>query len=408
MYKNIIKQIWKTRKSQLWLLSELFIVFLLLWYVVDFLFSAYYVNTEPKGYDTHNVYHVSVHINPQLTADYEGDEWTDAFFQMFSRIREYPGVESACYYGGTVPYEVGRMFQGYTIDSTQVVLANVRMVNKEFFNVFKVDIEKGTISNWDVKSYPRQAVMSRDMADNLFGTQEPEIGIRFFDYYSLEKKYTLGAIAARTKLSEYDRYTPFIYVPIEDWMLDSKYAWAPMVAIRISDTAKANFIERFSHDMRGFSVGPFNFSAILAYDEVKILHDTDTNNYIRTAVALISFFIFNITLGILGTFWFRTRKRKGEIAIRMALGASRCQIFKEMISEAFIMLAVAILPAIVVAVNLWYLGLTITTWMDATLARLFIGLLISSFFMALLVFLAVGYPAYQAMRVKPAENLLEE
>lgn len=263
---------------------------------------------------------------------------------------------------------------------------------------------QGNLDNWDIGTYPCPAIPSEDLADSLFHGR-PVIGQPFFDYYGPFRRYTLGGIAPRTKLTEYDRYAPFIYVPAEEWMLTE---WAPMLSVRVNEKVEEGFVDRFTTDMRNLAIGPFYFSQIKAYDEAKKIYDTKTNNYLRTSVALVLFFIFNVILGVLGTFWFRTRKRRGEIGLRLALGASRKDIFKELLIEGLLILIIAIIPALVVCMNIWVVDLTINVWMDPTLLRFLAGIGLTLLLMMLMIVFGVWYPAIQATKVQPAEALHEE
>lgn len=404
MFNTILKQIWNKRKSNAWLFIELTLVFILLWFVVDYQYTAFNVTHEPKGYDTRHVYFVSIGINPNLQEEYKEEAWKDSYLQIFRQVKEYPGVESACYYGGTIPYEEGAMFQGYTVDSIHRYVANIRMVSKDFFEVFKVNMLQGNLDNWDVATYPRPAILSQDLADSLFQGR-PVIGKPFFDYYDPQKKYNLGGIASRTKLTEYDRYEPFIYVPAEDWMLTR---WSPIISVRVNENAEKGFVDRFTADMRHLAIGPFYFTRIGAYDEAKLIYDTKTNNYLRSSLALVIFFIFNVILGVLGTFWFRTRKRRGEIGLRIALGASKVKVFNELIVEGILILLIAIIPSFIICLNIWFADLTINTWMDSTVIRLIIGLAITLLMMFLMIIIGIWYPARQATKIQPAMALHEE
>lgn len=404
MLTTLLKQIWTKRKSNGWLFVELFFVFIILWYVFDFLFTVLYTSHEYKGYDTNHVYNVSIQVNPNLREEYPGEAWTNSYLQIVRQVSEYPGVESACYYGGTIPYEEGTMTQSYTTDSLHTYRANIRMVSKDFFKVFRVELLEGSLENWDILSYPRPAIASRDLADSLF-QGKPVVGQFFYDYYVPDKKYTLGGIVPRTKHTEYDRYEPFIYVPTEEWMLTQ---WSPLLSIRVNEAAEEGFIDRFTADMRNLAIGPFYFSQVKSYDEAKEIHDTTTNNYIRTALAVVSFFVFNIIISILGTFWFRTRKRRGEIGLRIALGASRATIFKELTAESALILLIATLPALIICFNIWFADVTVNVWMNPTLLRFIIGTGSTFLLMLLMVVAGVWYPANRAAKTEPAEALHEE
>lgn len=404
MLTLIIKQLWHKRRANGWLLAELFLVFIILWYVLDCLLTAFVVTHQPKGYNTQGVYHVSIATNPTIENRFDKEARHDSYLQILRRVSEYPGVEAACYYGGTTPYEEGTMHQGYTTDSVHCYIANIRMVSREFFEVFQVPLEAGSLDGWDVPAYPRPAIVSRDLADSLFNGR-PRLGTPFFDYYWSAYKYTLGGIAPRTKHTEFDRYSPFIYVPVQEWMIEQ---WAPLMSLRVRPEAEEGFADRFTADMRSLAIGPFYFTQIKSYDEAKEIYDTQINNYLRTANALIAFFVFNIVLGVLGTFWFRIRKRRGEIGLRMSMGASRKAISRELFAEAFLLLFAAVIPAFIICFNVYYMDITVNVWMDATPARFFTGTAITLLFMLLLVAIGVWYPARRAMTIQPAEALHEE
>ncbi|MDL2299436.1 ABC transporter permease [Bacteroides sp. OttesenSCG-928-E20] len=404
MLTIIIKQLWNKRRANGWLLAELFLVFIILWYVIDFLITAFVVTHQPKGYTTQHVYHVSITANPNLEADYTPETRADAYLQLLRQIENYPGVEAVCYYGGTVPYEEGTMFQGYSTDSVATYGATIRMVSSEFFDVFRVPLEAGSLDGWDVPAYPRPAIVSTDLADSLFNAQ-PRIGQPFFDYYWPAYNYTLAGIVPRTKHTEFDRYTPFIYVPVQEWMLAQ---WTPMTALRVRPEDEEGFASRFAADMRSLAIGPFYFTQIKAYDEAKEIYDTDINNYIRTATALILFFIFNIVLGVLGTFWFRIRKRRGEIGLRMAMGASQPAISRELFGEGVLLMLLAVIPAIVICLNLYMMDVTVNVFMEPSFGRFLMGIGITLLLLLFMVTVGVWYPARQAMAVQPAEALHEE
>lgn len=51
--------------------------------------------------------------------------------------------------------------------------------------------------------------------------------------------------------------------------------------------------------------------------------DTDKVN---SQAIVVLFLLVNVFLGLIGTFWFRTRRRRGEIALRLAMGSTKSQV----------------------------------------------------------------------------------
>ena len=51
---QLLKQIWNERRSNGWLWAELLIVFVVLWYIVDWTYATARTYYEPLGYDITN------------------------------------------------------------------------------------------------------------------------------------------------------------------------------------------------------------------------------------------------------------------------------------------------------------------------------------------------------------------
>ena len=52
---QLLKQIWNERRSNGWLWAELLIVFVVLWYIVDWTYATARTYYEPLGYDITNI-----------------------------------------------------------------------------------------------------------------------------------------------------------------------------------------------------------------------------------------------------------------------------------------------------------------------------------------------------------------
>lgn len=217
--------------------------------------------------------------------------------------------------------------------------------------------------------------------------------------------YRVAAVLPRHKLGDYERYEPFIYLPA-----DKALFWQH-VAIRVSPDHVAGFAERFRRDMQPvFDRGIFYLDNIRSYDDMKEAYDVQegTVNYLNTVYAVATFFLFNVFLCVFATFWYRTRKRRCEIALRMALGSSRRVLMRYFLLEGLTLLLLAVIPALVIAFNIQWADLTVHTLLDVSVMR-FVECFGGAFLlMALMIVLGIWYPARRAMKVQPAEALHDE
>ena len=415
MIHSILHQIWNQRRSNGWLFAELLIVFTLMWYCVDVLYGFAHAERQPKGYDLEHVYKIRISCNPTQIVPCTSEDslqtfWFKPMEEVLRRIRQYPAVESAATWLGTDTYTRGRVYQGYTTDSVHVVETTVRYVSPEYFDVMRIPLLQGNVSDWNSTASPLPAVVTRDLADSLFQTSAGAVGREFLDYYSGGLRYRVSAVCALQKTDDYARYGPFVLTPFPGWFYEDQYL--PFISLRIRPEADTdNFAARFYQDMMSqLQVAPFYLFDIQSYKDQKIERDAaeGITPYIRSARLIVIFFVFNVFIGLMGTFWFRTRHRRSEIALRMAMGSSRRKVMVYFLSEGIMLLLMAAVPALVVAFNIQVADLTVHTLMDVTGGR-FAGCFVAAVLLLGLVIVAgIWYPARRAMKIQPATALHDE
>ena len=239
------------------------------------------------------------------------------------------------------------------------------------------------------------------------------MGREFLDYYSGGLRYRVSPYypsCALQKTDDYARYGPFVLTPFPGWFYEDQYL--PFISLRIRPEADTdNFAARFYQDMMSqLQVAPFYLFDIQSYKDQKIERDAaeGITPYIRSARLIVIFFVFNVFIGLMGTFWFRTRHRRSEIALRMAMGSSRGRIRWQLLGEGLLLLALASIPALMICINMVMADVTFTEATDATWGRFVICVSIVWILMALMVIAGIWYPASRAMKVQPAEALHDE
>lgn len=116
----------------------------------------------------------------------------------------------------------------------------------------------------------------------------------------------------------------------------------------------------------------------------------------------------NIFLGMLGTFWFRTRKNRSEIALRMAVGCSRVNVFGYYMLEGLLLLVLAAVPAILICLNMQMADLTVHTLMEPTFGRFLFCFALAMLLLGMIISLGIYFPARKAMQIVPADALHNE
>lgn len=420
MIRLLISQLWNQRRANTWVFAGLFPVCVLLWYAIDLIYNFEGAALRPKGYDTSCVFDLQVETKPiEMLADEDNRRAGEDFTYLYNLIKDYPGVEEAAWHYGSVPYTDEVMFEGYCAhtDSLHTVGCKIRYVSPSYFRVFRLRPVAGTLdeARWRAAEHPMPALMSAGLADSLFhtaGADAAALGRTCFNPYWLNSaspvtNYRVMAVLPPHKLDDYRRYEPFIYLPAPG---ERPLFWQH-VAIRVHPDYVAGFAERFLRDMQQpFDRGIFYLHHIRSYADMKRAYDIaqGTVNYLNATYSVVAFFVFNLFLSILGTFWFRTRKRRAEIALRMALGCPRGGILRHYLAEGMLLLLAAALPAFVVCLNMQVADLTVHTLVDATWPRFFGCFFGAVALMAAVVMAGIWFPARSAMRIRPAVALHDE
>lgn len=429
MLRMIWKQLWNNKGANAWISLELLLVFSLLWYIVDYLFVLGYNESLPSRRDINHTWQVGVALLPTDHPEYDAAEADSAaleanFLRLMDRIREAEGVEavavmndcstpvsgSYCSNEYRNPVDTARTMWGQTIGFDP---------RWDFFRVFRhTDPEGNPVStagqDW---SDPRAAVLGKAMAEALFADGRA-VGQEITDNYEGGGRYRILAVLGDTKRFDYLRPQPVIYTPFRvsaDDCLDV------VIAVRSSDQiADGVFKDRFKQRMsKEARVGNFYLKNVKSFD--KISADTDKSfgqtGTIRTYQSVMLFFLLNIMLCVMGTFWYRVNRRRGEVGLRMAMGSARSGVRRLLFLEGLSLLTVVALVASVVNAQLVYLGMLDTLgqasnamgyFPDRMVPRFLVTTLLTWIVLSLAILLAIWLPASRAARLEPAEALRYE
>lgn len=415
MIRHILTVIWNCRRANLWIVVLLSVVTLLLWYALDIVYNYEAAASGHIGYDYDGTY--IVEIREKNLEEQAGDGILDDKLAALQMMRSYPGVSSVGLSLGSGAFDDNRMFEGYCThtDSTRTVSTMVRYADRGYFDVFDVKPLYGEISEgvWFPQEYPVPVAVTEDLADSLFVDAAAALGQTMFNPYfwmnGVVTDYKIVAVVPRQKFDEYARYEPMIYLPCDD----NKYnlAYVEAFHLKVDPRARAGFEERFAEDFRhALDTDNIYFSGIRSYDSLREARNisTGTVNYLNITYGIIGFFMFTVFLTVFGTFSIRMRRRRSEIGLRMAMGASRGRLTAEYVMEGILILLLASVPALLIAAHLAYGELTINTLTDMSAERFAVCFIGAVALLGAVITAAVWPSVRSAVRVSPSESLHEE
>jgi hypothetical protein len=426
MLKSVFTQILNRKRSNSWIVVELFLVFILVWYIVDYFFVLGYNYSIPDHRDIRHTWNVVIAEYPDVYPQYRPEESAGEaleanFARIIQTIRNYPDVEtvsvsdiasepgSSDYFGAflcsvddTSHYENG---QTASLDP-----------QSDFFRVFGYTADNGRtpVSTGDFDwSDPNGIVIGQSVAKRLFSDGRAT-GKELHDLYR-DRNYVVLGIVDDTKRFDYERPQNTCY---KAFRLDSVSLRKAKIAVRSkASVPDASFREAFGKEMaNSLQTGNFYFKKITPY--AKIAADTKDRygmtNEIRQHACLMIFFLLNILLCVTGTFWYRIHARREETGIRKAMGSTNGGIRNIFLTEGLCLLTMAMLPAMIVEANFVYAGLIDTLGRvnldtaylpDRTALRFLVTNGITWVIMAAVIVAAIRLPARRAAAMPPAEAL---
>lgn len=421
MIKHVFILIWNQRKTNSWILTELFLASVCLWFVVDYFYVLGNVLRQPSGFDISYTYRIDL---SERTPD--SDEYIDPLHKesttgedlltIVDRIHQHPDIEavslskasqpySATGYSGSLPYR-----QLYYTDTIGIT-AQEYLVTPSFFMVFRNRPDDETNDMLARALRAETIILSEDTKIRLLGDDLPYGKEIRLDHESDSKK--LEMVCAPVRWTEYFKSHNCFYRLLSDDSViknvDSTNLSDYELCVRVKPGSDSEFSVNFTRDMaNSLSAGNVYLADVRSSSVIRkaVVAPEEGNVIIRFSLFL--FILINIFLGVSGTFMFRTQHRRSEMGLRIAVGSSKKKLRCLLITEGLILLTLAIVPAMLVDFNMAVAGFINEEWEEFTLLRFVIGIATTYLIMSLMIVTGIWYPAKRTTKIQPTEALKDE
>ncbi|WP_300693741.1 FtsX-like permease family protein [uncultured Bacteroides sp.] len=413
MTKKLFIQIKNEWRSNLWLALELLLVSVVMWYVVDYLYTRAATYLEPRGFDIEHCYLIELGELTSKSPDYMPDktqEETHAdISELLERLRRRPEVEAVSLSQNSYPYNGSNSTGDVRYDTLRSPEWTIRrMVTPDFVRVFRYQGTRGETPEQLAEMLDRNEFLASDnLYNRRYGVRLTDlVGKPFQLFGDTTRSYKLGAALQVVRYSDFEEARAsycflfkqsFYYVGLE-------------LCVRVREGHDHDFIANLKKDSESqFRIGNLFISEIRSFKDIRRNFQQARTNVVRDYVMGMGFLLLNIFLGLLGTFWFRTQQRRSEIALHKAHGATDRAVFCRLLTEGLLLLAVVTPIALLLD---WSLAnAELNAWRNGTTLewdRLLFCAAISLLLMATMIVVGIGIPARRAMRIQPAEALHEE
>ena len=420
-------------RKNAWVGIELMLVFGLMWFITDFLFVMDFNRSLPTHMNTDRVWNIEIgclsETNPDFDAEADSADRKRADFDLIVKMAShYKDVEQ-----GAALLPFGMPFAGNSnglivmnpSDTAHSVYVNLIKVypGTDYFRTFAFTDAEGRPVSMDDFDFTDadNVVLSQRTADYFFPNGNAvgkTIQHKGWPTGVLETFNVVGVVG-NVKRTDYERPESNIYKAGD--LFFHKYMDEDLAVRLKPGVSEQTFAERFMTDMAAkMRIGNFYVKEINSYETIReqLNHEFGYTTLMSFGRIMASFFLINILLCVMGTFWYRVRMRREEIGVRMAMGAGKKQIKWMLFKEGLVLLSVAAVPAILIALHLVIgevvdYGLPGDTLypeyiIDYPVLRFVITNLLAWVILALTILASIWLPAYRAVQLTPADALHEE
>lgn len=410
--------IWARFRNNGWVLAELFLVFIVMWYLCDSLGCMKYTFYRPLGYNIDHVYQLTMITGGESRDTTLTD--ADKYLGILEKLQKEPTVESAFLSYWSLPMSGNNTDNSLAVQDTIGLHGRIIYATEGYTRVFRMpeDHERPFAkmpADWN-------HVMLTEKAFNRFKEKLPEFSLDtpMSWYGDSTQVVTQGGMIGNIRQYRYGADAQWFFQRLDESLIKKELPdkWG-QIAFRVKEAADSpDYRSRFIREVAPRLDTDNMFIADVApYTEQQLQFEVmrgDTDR-VNTQTIVVLFLLVNVFLGLIGTFWVRTRRRRSEIALRIAMGSSKAQIFRLLIGEGLLLLALVIVPAMIVCYNVGIAEMTvgrtelISTWpVEWSFVRFLLGSIGAWMLIALMVIMGIWFPARQAMNIQPAEALHEE
>lgn len=393
MTKHLFKLIWNKKKQNFLLMSEMLVSFLVIFAV--FTLMVYYYNNYKKtmGFDYQNLWVV----NYNNTYQTKSTDSLNVFYENLRQtIKSMPQVKEVSFCSDNVPLSQNQ-WQGNTNYKNIAVSSDNYTVDDNYKNAMNLQLLEGRWFNKaDANAKSKPVIISDDLREKLFGSEEAlgkMIGTE-------EKKFDLRVIGVIQGVKARGDYSPAkaaIY-----WRTDTgSFHSLGKMMVKVTPDADAAFEGKLYKTLANY----MRNSNIEIEHMVNKRKSTNLFNLVPMIVTLIvaCFLVINVALGLFGVLWYNINKRKGEIGLRRAIGASGQSVSSQLVSESMILATLSLIIGTFFAIQFPLLNV-----FNLKAGIYIVAMILSIIFIYLLVLVCSLYPGKQAAAIYPAVALHEE
>ena len=223
MTKKLLVQIKNEWRNNLWLALELLVVSVVMWFVVDYLYTGAATYLEPRGFDISHCYLIEMGKLTEKSPDYlsgQTDEQEDAdILELVDRLRRRPEIEAVSLSQNSYPYNGSNSTDQVRYDTLVADNWTIRrMVTPDFVRVFRYQGARGETPEQLAEMLERREFLASNNLYRKYNRPMTElVGKQFQLFGDTTQTFRLGAALKDVRYSDFQQarnsYT-FLYLSL--------------------------------------------------------------------------------------------------------------------------------------------------------------------------------------------------
>ncbi|MCR5365846.1 MAG: FtsX-like permease family protein, partial [Prevotella sp.] len=376
---------WSQRTNNVWLFLELIVVCFVAWTQLDPIIVRLYYRSLPSGIDGDRM--VVANILSTRPYDIADNSMTqeERDNQYWKREAEYgeeanviklqllaiDGVEQASIadpvmgiYARTDLFSSPGGFSNmlrYAWQNDTVLVNDICYAKDEhFFETYGIQPIAGCKTSKELSDIDQGWIVSQSLAEYYFGSPEAAINKELHAAFFADGDWhqPIVAVVNDVHVSEKDYNTWAVYSNNGTIRTGGSQN---LIVLRLKPGINPRrFAEEQNYHAWNYASDNYAVASFTAYDDIGSSRNQfatpslsyDFNLQIATAV----FFLINLCLGVIGTFWMQTKRRTEESGIMRAFGATKRRIMSMFLAEGWVLATVSMFIACVLYLNYVKMG----------------------------------------------------
>ncbi|MES2276295.1 MAG: ABC transporter permease [Bacteroidota bacterium] len=396
MFKHLFKLIWNKKKQNFLLICEMLISFMVMFAVFTMIVNYYQNYKKPMGFKYNDVWVINFN---NAHVFHNTDSMTLYYETVRNVLKSMPQIKEVSFAASNIPFANSTSTTGFTYKNKKYNYINRYHAGDDYHKVFDMQVLEGRwFDQQDAATAYKSIVINASFKEMMFGKGKAVGQLIGDDEDKKAKKMrVIGVVTDMKDKGDYKPSGTAIFSRVDTGMMH----YIGQIVIKVAPNSGAAFEGQVYKAM----------TTTMKEASIEIEHLTQKRDSMNkeTLIPIIilliiaGFLIINVALGLFGVLWYNINKRRGEIGLRRAIGASGSAVAGQIVTESMFLATLSLIIGAFFAVQFPILHV-----FDLAASVYITAIILAIIFIYLLVLACSFYPGRQAAAVYPAVALHEE